>query len=49
LVFITRERNLRINEAAAVEQIKELKQLLSEASEKEFTVEDKEKQKKQKP
>ena len=45
LVFITRERNLRINEAAAVGQIKELKQLLSEASEKEFTVEDKEKQK----
>jgi len=49
LVFITQENeNLMINEAAALEQIKELKQLLSEASEKEFNVEYKENQHKQK-
>ncbi|XP_011023084.1 PREDICTED: putative WEB family protein At1g65010, chloroplastic [Populus euphratica] len=49
LVFITQENeNLMINEAAALEQIKELKQLLSEASEREFNVEYKENQHKQK-
>jgi hypothetical protein len=49
LVFITQENeNLMINEAAALEQIKELKQLLSEASEKEFNVEYKENQHRQK-
>ncbi|CAK7354590.1 unnamed protein product [Dovyalis caffra] len=50
LVFITQENeNLRINEAAALEQIKELKQLLSKASETQCNVEDKESQHKQKP
>ncbi|KAJ6740879.1 MYOSIN HEAVY CHAIN-RELATED PROTEIN [Salix purpurea] len=50
LVFITQENeNLRINESAAVEHIKELKKFLSEASEKEFIVEDKETQLKKKP
>ncbi|KAJ6289105.1 hypothetical protein OIU76_024993 [Salix suchowensis] len=50
LVFITQENeNLRINESAALEHIKELKKFLSEASEKEFIVEDKETQLKKKP
>jgi hypothetical protein len=50
LVFITQENeNLRINEAATLEQIKELKQFLSEASERELKVEDKENQLKEKP
>lgn len=50
LIFITQENeNLRINEAAALENIKELKGLLSEASGKEFKVEDKEHEHKQKP
>ncbi|KAJ6413641.1 hypothetical protein OIU84_006444 [Salix udensis] len=50
LVFITQENeNLRINEAANLEEIKELKKFLSEASEKELKVEDKENQLKEKP
>ncbi|KAJ6305518.1 hypothetical protein OIU78_020956 [Salix suchowensis] len=50
LVFITQENeNLRINEAANLEEIKELKKFLSEASEKELKVEDKENHLKEKP
>ncbi|XP_011031066.1 PREDICTED: myosin-3-like [Populus euphratica] len=50
LVFITQENeNLRINEAATLEQIKELKQFVCEASERELKVEDKENQLKEKP
>ncbi|KAL3591555.1 hypothetical protein D5086_010195 [Populus alba] len=50
LVFITQENeNLRINEAATLEQIKELKQFLSEASVRELKVEDKINQLKEKP
>ncbi|EEF30708.1 CAP-Gly domain-containing linker protein 1 [Ricinus communis] len=50
LTFITRENeNLRINEAAAMENIKELKRLLSEASGKEFKPEEKEQERKLKP
>ncbi|KAJ6397897.1 hypothetical protein OIU77_018831 [Salix suchowensis] len=44
-----KNENLRINEAANLEEIKELKKFLSEASEKELKVEDKENHLKEKP